>query len=105
RIRREALDNPEYSGMGTTLDVVWLARDHAFIAHAGDGRVYLARPSAVLQLTQDHAEVDKLKATGVLSHHGRTRGGSRLMNAVGIADRVDVDTLFVDLNRGDRLLL
>ena len=34
RVRREALDNPDYSGMGTTLDVVWLARDHAFIAHA-----------------------------------------------------------------------
>ena len=40
--------------MGTTLDVVWFARDHAFIAHAGDGRVYLARQRAVLQLTQDH---------------------------------------------------
>jgi serine/threonine protein phosphatase PrpC len=57
RIRREALDNPDYSGMGTTLDVVWLARDHAFIAHAGDGRIYLARSRAVLQLTSDHTLV------------------------------------------------
>ncbi len=104
RVREEARVDPERNGMGTTLDVVWLARDHAFVAHAGDGRVYLARPSAVLQLTQDHAEVDKLKATGVLSAHNRSRN-SRLLNAVGIAPRVDVDTLFVDLTKGDRLLL
>jgi serine/threonine protein phosphatase PrpC len=104
RVRDEGRLDPARTGMGTTLDIVWLARDHAFVAHAGDGRVYLARPSAVLQLTQDHVEVEKLKATGVLSAHNRSRQ-SRLMNAVGLAEHVDVDTLFVDLARGDRLLL
>ena len=104
RVREDARVEPARAGMGTTLDVVWLARDHAFVAHAGDGRVYLARPSAVLQLTQDHVELEKLKATGVLSPHNRHRQ-SRLLNAVGIADHVDVDTLFVDLGRNDRLLI
>jgi serine/threonine protein phosphatase PrpC len=104
RVRDEARQDPARAGMGTTLDVVWLARDHAFVAHAGDGRVYLARPSAVLQLTQDHVEAERLKATGVLSHHNRSRQ-SRLLNAVGIAEHVDVDTLFVDLGRSDRLLI
>ncbi len=104
RVRDEAKIKPECAGMGTTLDVVWLARDHAFVGHAGDGRIYLARPSTVLQLTQDHAEVDSLKATGVLSAHNKLRA-SRLLNAVGISDDVQVDTLFVDLSRGDRLLI
>jgi serine/threonine protein phosphatase PrpC len=104
RLREEGRVDPARAGMGTTLDVVWLARDHAFVAHTGDGRVYLARPSAVLQLTQDHVEVEKLKATGVLSPHNRSRQ-SRLLNAVGIAEHVDVDTLFVDLSKGDRLLI
>jgi sulfur transfer complex TusBCD TusB component (DsrH family) len=105
RIREEGRTDPAHVGMGTTIDVVWLARDHAFVAHAGDGRVYLARPSAVLQLTQDHAEVDALKATGLISHRKRHGGNSRLLNAVGLAERIDVDTLFVDLTKGDRLLL
>jgi serine/threonine protein phosphatase PrpC len=104
RVREEAQADPARAGMGTTLDVVWLARDHAFIAHTGDGRVYLARPSAVLQLTQDHVELERLKATGVLSPHNRNRA-SRLLNAVGLAEHVDVDTLFVDLGRSDRLLI
>jgi serine/threonine protein phosphatase PrpC len=105
RVRREAEAHPEHAGMGTTLDVVWLARDHAFVGHAGDGRVYLARTSTVLQLTQDHAEVESLKAKGMLSAHDKGKRHSRLLNAVGLAEHVHVDTLFVDLSKGDRLLI
>jgi hypothetical protein len=63
------------------------------------------RPSTVLQLTQDHAEHETLKSQGVISPHKRGGKNSRLMNAVGLSDRVDVDTLFVDLSKGDRLLI
>lgn len=105
RIRLEAANDKSLEGMGTTIDIAWLARDHAFIAHTGDSRVYLARSNTMLQLTQDHAELDSLKATGVLSHYGRNATTNRLLNAVGLKDTVVVDTLFVDLNRGDRLLL
>ncbi len=101
KVRQEAEQDPARRGMGTTLDVVWLARDHAFVGHAGDGRVYLARSNAVLQLTQDHAQHESLEADGKL----RPRGRNRLMNAIGIADELSADTLFVDLARGDRLLL
>jgi serine/threonine protein phosphatase PrpC len=103
-IRAEALQNSEHRGMGTTLDVVWFARDHAFIAHAGDGRVYLARQRAVLQLTQDH----RAQAAGGGDGFGRPKApsqGSGITNALGLSDVVTVDTLFVDVSRGDRLLI
>jgi hypothetical protein len=93
--------------MGTTLDVVWLARDHAFIAHAGDGRVYLARARAMLQLTSDHT----LAARGSRVPDGLgitvadAPTGSGVTNALGLSDAVEVDTLFVDLGPRDRLLL
>jgi serine/threonine protein phosphatase PrpC len=109
RIRREALDNPDYSGMGTTLDVVWLARDHAFIAHAGDGRIYLARSRAVLQLTSDHTLVARPSGAsdglglGVGSSESAPSAG--ITNALGLSDAIQVDTLFVDLGSRDRLLL
>ena len=106
RIRREALDNPEYSGMGTTLDVVWLARDHAFIAHAGDGRVYLARARAVLQLTHDHTLASRAsRAPDGLGLGERSSASSGVTNALGLSDAVEVDTLFVDVGPRDRLLL
>ncbi|HVY27562.1 MAG TPA: protein phosphatase 2C domain-containing protein [Polyangiaceae bacterium] len=107
RIRREALENPDYSGMGTTLDVVWLARDHAFIAHAGDGRVYLARARAVLQLTHDHtlAARQSRAPDGLAITVAEAPTGSGVTNALGLSDSVQVDTLFVDLGPRDRLML
>ena len=103
-IRTDAETNPEHRGMGTTLDVVWFVRDHAFIAHAGDGRVYLARQRAVLQLTQDHTSQSARKTDGF----GRVVGSgarSGITNALGINEVVTVDMLFVDVSRGDRILI
>ncbi|HEY6077932.1 MAG TPA: protein phosphatase 2C domain-containing protein [Polyangiaceae bacterium] len=109
RVRREALANPEHSGMGTTLDVVWLARDHAFIAHAGDGRVYLARARAVLQLTHDHTLASRLgrggEGLGVTVAEPSGPSSKGVTNALGLSDEVQVDTLFVDVGPRDRLLL
>jgi PPM family protein phosphatase len=103
-IRAEALHNPEHRGMGTTLDVAVFARDHAFIAHAGDGRVYLARQRAVLQLTQDHRALSAANSDG-FGRLSATSPASGITNALGISDVVTVDTLFVDVSRGDRLLI
>jgi len=103
-IRADAEQNPEHRGMGTTLDAVWFARDHAFIAHAGDGRVFLARQRAVLQLTTDHTAQSVSKTDGF----GRVVApsqGSGITNGLGLNELVTVDTLFVDVSRGDRLLI
>ncbi|MCA9633972.1 MAG: protein phosphatase 2C domain-containing protein [Myxococcales bacterium] len=105
RVREEATKRPELTGMGTTLDVAWLARDRAFLAHAGDGRMYLARANAMLQVTQDHAQLESLKASGAVHSGAKASAQNRLLNAVGLQDTVTVDTLFVELDRGDRLLL
>lgn len=91
-------------GMGSTLDAVWLARSSALVAHAGDSRVYLARARTVLQLTHDHGHVDALTAQGLLRPAVRVQS-SALTNAVGLRDDISVDTVFVELTRGDRLLL
>jgi serine/threonine protein phosphatase PrpC len=104
-VHAASLERPECRGMGSTLDAVWLARHHAFIAHVGDSRTYLARPSAVLQLTQDHVHGEALKADGVVRPKARARGFERLVQAIGLQPSCMVDTLFVDLARGDRLLL
>jgi hypothetical protein len=90
--------------MGSTIDLLWLVRNHAFVGHAGDGRVYLARRRAVLQLTQDHGALEALKASGQ-ARPARKAQRNALLNAVGLKESVTVDTLFVDLHKGDRLLL
>lgn len=100
-VREDAAKHTAHGGMGTTLDIVWLARDHAFVAHAGDGRVYLARSRAMILLTQDHTITANLR----LTPGGSLPKGAGLTNAIGLSDALTVDSLFVDVSRGDRLLV
>ena len=99
KVLEDAAANEAHLGMGATLDLVWLARGNAFIAHAGDGRVYLSRARAMLQLTQDHSTNANARNPAA---HARSSG---ITNAIGFGEALLVDTLFVDLGRGERLLL
>ena len=103
-VRAEAEDDPDKQGMGTTLDVVLLVRDRAFFAHVGDSRAYLVRPTATLQLTHDHAAFDSLRTSGKRAQTKRFNR-SPLTNSIGHRKRLTVDTLFVDLASGDRIML
>ena len=104
-IRADAEQNPEHRGMGTTLDVVWFARDHAFIAHAGDGRVYLARQRAVLQLTTDHTGAERVQDRRLRTRRWRRHKVRASPTRWASTSVVTVDMLFVDVSRGDRLLI
>jgi hypothetical protein len=55
----------------------------------------------MLQLTQDHSLNANLRATP----GGSAPRGSGITNAIGLSDGLTVDTLFVDLGRGDRVLV
>jgi serine/threonine protein phosphatase PrpC len=99
KVLEDAAANEARRGMGATLDLVWLARGNAFVAHAGDGRIYLSRSRAMLQLTQDHSSYANARSPAA-----RPRS-SGITNAIGFGEALLVDTLFVDLGRGERLLL
>jgi PPM family protein phosphatase len=104
RVRQVAQSRTESAEMGTTLDVAWLLREEVFIAHVGDSRVYIIRPNAVLQVTEDHAIAAEQRFPTKEPQTSRS-GVTRLLRAVGIGETVVVDTLLLDLGRGDRLLL
>lgn len=84
--------------IGTTLDLCLLVRDKAFLAHVGDGRVFLARTRATLLVTQDHV------ANPGLAFEAR-RAPRPLTSALGLPTPPRIDTLFVELERGDRVLI
>ncbi len=53
RVVAVAAERPDLAGMGTTVTLLLLGRGHAFIAHHGDSRAYLARAGRLVQLTTD----------------------------------------------------
>jgi PPM family protein phosphatase len=104
-VREEAERLGSNSGLGCTLDAALLLGDRAFVLHAGDGRVYLGRSSATIQLTHDHDLRAVLAGEGRLGVSQRGSVHNQLLNAIGMNAEVAVECTFVELVAGDRLVL
>ena len=102
-----AATRPETRGMGTTLTSALLVGTDLFVAHVGDSRAYLLRKGKLRQITQDHSWVAEEVSRGALTPE-QARDHPRknvLTRALGIAASVQVDTMRVELEEGDVLLL
>ncbi len=106
-VYRRAQDNHRLSGMATTgVAMVGIERG-AFLGHVGDSRAYLLRGPKVFRLTEDHTVANQLVREGVLKAEdavGHPYAGS-LARAIGTAAHVDVDTLFIKVEEGDRFII
>jgi protein phosphatase len=103
-----SLLEPELAGMGTTLTLVELGVDGvARLAHVGDSRAYLWHAGAIEQITEDHTVVAEQLAAGRISPNDIANHPQRSMltRVLGIASTIEVDTLEIHLEPGDRLLL
>ena len=107
RIAATIADEPEFTGMGTTLTgIVWLGSRIA-IVHVGDSRAYRLRDDELAQLTHDHTYVQTLIDTGRITEdeaavHPRR---SLLMRALDGMNEVEADIFVLDAAKGDRFLL
>ncbi len=95
------------AGMGTTLDVLLIAGQEAFVAHVGDSRTYLIRDGKAAQLTTDHTVAEVLVIEGKLTIEEALVSPYRtvLVNAIGVAADVGVEMAHLQLRKGDRLLI
>lgn len=106
-VRVDALENPERTGMGTTLAALWIQRNSALIAHVGDSRVYLLRGGTLMRLTDDHSLVfDLIRRGEITEEEARTHPRRNVITrAIDGRGQADVDVQSVELQSGDRLLL
>ena len=93
-------------GMGTTLSMVLLVGDKAFMAHVGDSRIYLARTGQIHQLSEDHSYLwEQIKKGAITVEEAKRSPFSNVITrAVGITETVQVDTLVFDVLPGDTYL-
>lgn len=93
--------------MGTTLDAILVVGTTAFLAHVGDGRVYLVRGNEGHQLTEDHSLVQQQLKEGLITveEARKARFKNVITRALGAFPSVLVDSLIFELDRGDRLIL
>ncbi|MDX6423761.1 MAG: family protein phosphatase [Gaiellaceae bacterium] len=107
RVHQRSLEDPNTSGMGTTLTVAEVEDGVVSIGHVGDSRAYLVRDGNLEQLTEDHSLVGELMRTGKLSAEEAETHPQRSMitRALGTDPNVDVDIFSVEPRVGDLFLL
>jgi len=107
RIFSEAKLDRTRRGMGTTSTVAALVDDHLFIGQVGDSRAYILRGDRLVQVTRDQSLVNQLIEAGQLTEEEAEtfEHNNIILQALGTSDSVQVDLTFVELRRGDTLLL
>jgi protein phosphatase len=107
RIFQEAKADRTRRGMGTTVTAATLVDNHLFLAQVGDSRGYILRGDALVQVTRDQSLVNQLIEAGQLTEEEAEtfEHNNIILQALGTSDTVQVDLTFVELKRGDTLLL
>ncbi len=101
-----AQNDPNLSGMGTTLVAIIVANGTAHIVHAGDSRAYQISASGVRQLTMDHSMVQEMLNRGDITAEEAQRHPHKniITRALGVQEMIDTDYTELPFCQGDTLL-
>ncbi|MEM1418875.1 MAG: PP2C family serine/threonine-protein phosphatase, partial [Myxococcota bacterium] len=94
-------------GMGTTATVAGLVDETLFVGQVGDSRCYVLRNGELGQVTKDQSLVNQLIEAGQLTEEEAEafEHSNIILQALGTTEEVSVDLTFLELRRGDRILL
>lgn len=100
-------EEPDLTGMGTTITGLYWLGGRVAIVHVGDSRVYLFRDNDLQQLTHDHTYVQTLVDAGRITEEQAATHPKRslLMRALDGINPVEADLSVREARRGDRYLL
>ncbi len=95
------------SDMGSTIVMALAAGNSVCLGHVGDSRAYQINRNGMTQLTTDHSLVERLVDTGQITREEARNHPQRnvIYRTIGDKEKVEVETRFDNMNRGDRLLL
>lgn len=106
-VHSRSLRAEELSGMGTTFTALALSGHTVHIAHVGDSRAYLLRNGAIMRLTLDHTLVEDMVLKGLITPREAKYHPKRniITRALGTGDKVEVDLIQLELEKGDAFFL
>lgn len=102
-----AREQPELTGMGSTVTAMMVYGSVAWFGHVGDSRAYLVRDGQIQQITEDHSLVQEHVAAGLITPEQAKVSVIRniITRSIGFERDVKVDVGAVPLERGDVFLL
>lgn len=94
-------------GMGTTATLAGLVDDVLFVGQVGDSRAYVLRGDQLEMITKDQSLVNQLIEAGQLTEEEADafEHSNIILQALGTTEEVTVDLTFLQLRKGDRLMI
>jgi protein phosphatase len=93
--------------VGATVALLLACGDYYACVWAGDSRIYVVRGKKIVQLSQDHTEVEELLVKGVITREeARTwNAGNALTRAIGATDEVELEITSGAMLSGDAFVI
>ena len=108
KILKESISDITKAGMGSTLSVLYIKGNQAYIAHIGDSRIYWVTGNKIVQLTMDHSLVERMVREGALSLEEARSHPKRnvLYQSLGVSTDLHPQLVGpVNIKPGDRFIL
>jgi protein phosphatase len=96
--------NSALKKMATTIELLYLKSNTAYIAHIGDSRIYHLKNGRLKKLTKDHSLIQKLLDEGYLTYRQAVNHPEKnvVLKAIGEKVFIDADLMKVKLNKYDK---
>ena len=106
-IYQRALNDPPLRGMGTTVTILMITEEAAYVTHVGDSRVYQLRNGKKIFRTFDHSKVFEMVANGTMTEEQARQSSfsNVITRALGIRPEVSITVQKLPYKKGDRFLL
>ncbi len=103
---KEAREQEDKQGMGTTVVVATIVDHKLYVANVGDSRLYVIG-NTIEQVTRDHSYVEEMVRRGeVLPEEARTHEKKNVITrAVGAGEKIEVDFFEIELEEKDTVLM
>lgn len=104
---RDAEDDPNHRGMGTTLTMAYLDWPMLYVLHVGDSRCYVLKDGNLRLVTKDQTLAQQLADQGFYGDEGVEASPFQnvLVSAIGTQGEMDAQVYRVQLQKNDRILL
>lgn len=106
-ILEEIVKDENFLGMGTTVAILLLENHRAYVAHAGDSRVYQFTGGRLIRLTADHSFVAELVKNGSITEEEAKIHPQRniLTQALGTKGNLEFEVNVFSFSPDDKFLL
>jgi len=109
RIKKDAKQNPEHEGMGSTIILAWIVGSEMTLSWVGDSRAYRFNPATGIELiSEDHSYVQELVQQGLITYDQTFEHpqGNIITRSLGdTSKRIQPETRFFNVYDHDIILL